>query len=239
MAHFVLVHGAWHGAWCWHKVAPRLAAAGHLVTALDLPGLGTDRTPTAAVTLDLYAQRIAEALDRRPEPAILVGHSMGGMAISQAAERGPERIACLAYVTAFLPATSQSLADCAALDADSLVPASMIPSADHTEATVAEESIRPAFYGRCEDEDVWLARSLLVPQTLAPIITPAAVTEARFGRIPKAYVECALDRAITLPAQRRMQGNWPLKTVSTIETDHSPFFSAAPQLVEALLSLAG
>jgi pimeloyl-ACP methyl ester carboxylesterase len=218
-------------------VAPRLAADGHTVITPDLPGHGIDRTPTAAVTLDLYAERLAEILDHGPEPAVLVGHSMGGIAISAAAERSPERIACLVYVTAFLPAAGQSLADCAGLDPDSLVPANMIPSADHSTATIAEDKARPAFYGQCGDEEVALAQSLLVPQALAPIATPLAVSEARFGRIPKVYIECTRDRAISLSAQRRMQGNWPLAAVKSIDTDHSPFFSAVPALVEHLLSV--
>ena len=69
MATFVLVHGAWHGGWCWEDVAPRLAADGHAVFAPDLPGLGSDRTPLPEVTLDLCAARVARLLETIGEPA--------------------------------------------------------------------------------------------------------------------------------------------------------------------------
>ncbi len=75
MSRFVLVHGAWHGAWCWNKVVPLLEAKGHSVDAIDLPGHGSDVTPIAEVTLERYAERVGRALRAEPEPAVLVGHS--------------------------------------------------------------------------------------------------------------------------------------------------------------------
>ena len=111
MSRFVLVHGAWHGAWCWYKLLPRLERAGHRVTALDLPAHGKDRTPIAEVTLERYADAVCNALGLDAEPAILVGHSMGGIAITQAAERHPERIKSLVYLTAFLLRDGDTLTD--------------------------------------------------------------------------------------------------------------------------------
>ena len=109
MARFVLVHGAFGGAWCWEPIVAPLEAAGHSVEAIDLPGSGDDPTPAGEVTLDAYAERICSVLGEREEPAILVGHSAGGMAITQAAARCPQRIVGLAYVAAFLPQDGQSL----------------------------------------------------------------------------------------------------------------------------------
>ena len=86
---FVLVHGAWHGAWCWDELAPLLG--GH-VEAVDLPGHGADTTPVAGCTLDAYVARVVEALERAPEPAVLVGHSLGGITVAQAAERRPDEV---------------------------------------------------------------------------------------------------------------------------------------------------
>src|SRR3954451_23230646 len=98
MARYVLVHGAFGGAWCWEPVEPGLEAAGHRVESFDLPGSGDDETPVADVTLDGYADRICGGLASDPEPAVLVGHSMGGMAVTHAAGRSPEHIAALVYV---------------------------------------------------------------------------------------------------------------------------------------------
>ena len=81
MATFVLIHGAWHGGWCWRKVVPHLEAAGHTVIAPDLPSHGDDPTPAAEVTLDDYVRRVCEILDAQDEPVVLVGHSMGGLLV--------------------------------------------------------------------------------------------------------------------------------------------------------------
>ena len=110
MARIVLVHGAFGRAACWDRVAPGLRAAGHSVEAIDLPGAGDDPTPVEEITLDRYAQRACEALAGGP-PAVLVGHSMGGMVVTQAAARSPEHVARLVYVAAFLPSDGQSLID--------------------------------------------------------------------------------------------------------------------------------
>ncbi len=73
MARFVLVHGAFGGAWCWEPVDGPLEAAGHTVEAIDLPGGGADETPVADVTLDAYVERVCSTLTAPPEPAVLVG----------------------------------------------------------------------------------------------------------------------------------------------------------------------
>ena len=75
---FVLVHGAFHGAWSWQHLITELEAAGHTVTAIDLPGAGDDTTPLAEVTLDAYADKVRAALGADGPPPVLVGHSMGG-----------------------------------------------------------------------------------------------------------------------------------------------------------------
>jgi len=102
MSTYVLVHGAWHGAWCWFKTAPLLQKLGHKVITPDLPAHGIDKAATASVTLAGYSQRIVDVLDACPEPVILVGHSMGGIAITEAAQARPDKVSRLVYVTAFL-----------------------------------------------------------------------------------------------------------------------------------------
>ena len=111
MARFVLVHGAFGGAWCWEPVTAPLEALGHTVEALDLPGGGDDQTPVADVTLESCAERVCAVLGARSEPAVLVGYSMGGAIITQAAANCPERVASMIFVCAFMPADGQSLLD--------------------------------------------------------------------------------------------------------------------------------
>ena len=108
MPDILLIHGAAHGAWCWHRVIPALERLGHHARAIDLPGNGDDRTPAAQVTLDRYADAILAATNG---PTILLGHSMGGFPITAAAQRAPDRIAALIYLCAYLPRPGQTLAE--------------------------------------------------------------------------------------------------------------------------------
>ena len=111
MARILLIHGAMGGAWCWERVLPGLRAAGHEPVAIDLPGQGADRTPLPEITLAHYADAVSAALSELEGPVLLAGHSMGGMVITQAAARHPEKLAGLVYVAAFLPQPGQSLID--------------------------------------------------------------------------------------------------------------------------------
>jgi pimeloyl-ACP methyl ester carboxylesterase len=236
MSRFVFVHGAWHGAWCWYKVLPQLERAGHDVLALDLPALGKDRTPLAAATLQSYAEVVGQALAAGTEPAILVGHSMGGIAISQAAERHPERIQKLVYLTAYLLRDGETLIG-KATESPARAKGLTVRSADRASTTVNLEMIRQIFYAQCPQEDVDLAAQLLRPQAMAPMASPQSLTEARFGRVPRVYIECLRDRVIDPALQRSMHQASPCEKVLSIDTDHSPFFSRPEELVAHLKAL--
>jgi pimeloyl-ACP methyl ester carboxylesterase len=232
---FVLIHGAWHGAWCWEPVVAELEAAGHSVRAPDLPGSGEDRTPLADVTLDAYAERICEVLGTEEEPAVLVGHSMGGIAVTQAAERCPERVASLVYVAAFLPGDGQSLVDLAGLPegAGDKVQSNMVVAGEPPSVTLPAAAAREAFYGACDEEQTAWALEHLRPQALAPFVTPVALGGAS-ADLARAYVLCTEDQAIPAPLQRRMSGERATGAVAELETDHSPFLSRTSELVALL-----
>lgn len=234
MSTFLLIHGAWHGGWCYRKVVPLLEANGHRVFAPDLPAHGDDRTPASTVTLNSYADRICEITRDQPEPVILLGHSMGGVAITQAAENCPARIRALVYLCAFLPRNGDSLMTWASQDRESMVnPTTTLPQPDGT-IRFKPESSREAFYANCTEEDAALAQSRLVAQSAKPFETPVQTTPERWGRIPRYYIECVRDRAITLMLQREMQKHSPCRETFSIDTDHSPFFSAPEQLAGIL-----
>ena len=101
MARFVLVHGGFSGAWIWLPLMDSLRAAGDLVEAFDLPGMGDDHTSASEVSMDSYAARVCKVLAAHSEPAVVVGHSMGGIVATQGAARCPERVAALVYVAGF------------------------------------------------------------------------------------------------------------------------------------------
>jgi pimeloyl-ACP methyl ester carboxylesterase len=237
MSTYLLIHGAWHGGWCWRKVVPLLEAKGHKALAADLPGHGDDRTPTASVTLKSYTDRIREIASAQTEPVILVGHSMGGMAITQAAENCPRKIRALVYMCAFLPRNGDSLTTWASQDRESMVnPSTTEPRADGAVNFKLEHS-REAFYMNCTDEDVEFAQSHLVAQSGALFEAPVETTVENWGRIPRYYIECTRDRAITLWLQQEMQKHSRCRQTFSIDTDHSPFLSSPEQLADILLQI--
>ncbi len=89
---FILIHGSWHSAWNWHKVTPLLERAGHTVIALDLPGMGRDKTPVHEVKFESTVQKLCSLIDQADGKVILVGHRKDGIMISQAAEYRQEKI---------------------------------------------------------------------------------------------------------------------------------------------------
>jgi pimeloyl-ACP methyl ester carboxylesterase len=234
MTSFLLVHGAFAGVWCWEPVVPALRSAGHDVQAIDLPGAGADSTPLAEVTLDGYAERVCAALERTPSPpALLVGHSMGGMAITQAAARCPQHIAALIYVAAFIPEPGQSLMDLTALPeaAGDQVQANLVVEGDPPVATLPATT---------EEQAAWGVERL-GPQPVAPFVAPftAGDQAEAFARLPRAYVSCLQDRAIPVAMQRRMYAAAGCDPVIEIDTDHSPWLSRTDELVAALDRIAG
>lgn len=232
--HFVLVHGAWHGAWCWSTTADLLAGRGHRVTALDLPSHGDDGTPPAAVTLADYADRVIAALDAIDGPVVLVGHSMGGIVISTVAEARPAKIDRLVYLTAFLLPNGASLLDVALRDSDSLATPNLIVRSDQGIIDVDRDAVDTIFYADCERDVVARARALLRPSPLAPFATPLTLTDDGYGAVRRFYVACSRDRAITPAAQRGMLAAMPCEAVHELDTDHSPFFSQPDRLLAVL-----
>jgi len=237
MATFVLIHGSWHGAWCWYKIVPALELAGHEVIAPDLAGMGVDRTPPAQITLQRWVNDVCDILDRQNEPVILVGHSRGGIVISQVAEARPTKIRRLVYLTAFLVPNGQTLFDMTQHD-QGVAQRIMRFDPEQQSVSLDPAAVKSVFYGCCSEEDVTLARSLLVPEPALPLSTPLQLTPQAFGRVPRVYIECLQDAAIALDLQRRMQAGVPGANVLSIDTDHSPFFSRSAELVRHLVSIA-
>ena len=237
MSNYVLIHGAWHGGWCWKNVIPLIEKEGHKVIAPDLPGHGDDKRPIAEITLPAYTDRVCQILDEQSESVILVGHSMGGVVITQTAEYRPEKIKKLVYVTAFLLQNGEVLLQHAEPDTEALVLPNLIMSEDQSYATVKEEALKEVFYADCSDEDVEFAKSRLVPQAAAPFATPVNTTEENFGRVPRVFISCLRDKAISPSIQEKLYTALPCEKVISMDTSHSPFFSVPEELANHLLSI--
>jgi len=237
MASYVLVHGAWHGGWCWGHVAPLLRAQGHVVVTPDLPGHGDDPAPANAQTLDSYVQRICGTVGALGGEVILVGHSLGGLVISAVAEALPERLRRLVYVTAFLPRDGDSLVRICSVDPDNPLNTASVRTPDGQCVTVDPERLHEIFYADCPAEDLAFARTRLGPEPLGVMFQAVHVTAERFGRVPRAYIHCSRDVALPLFVQEQMVAASPCGTVLTLPTGHSPFFAAPEALAEQLRAL--
>lgn len=236
--HFVLVHGAWHGAWCWFEVEQLLVREGYTVTTIHLPGHGNDNIDPGTVTLNDYRDKVTDFLDSLDHPIILVGHSMGGVVISAAAEKRPSKIDKLIYLSAFLLKNEQSLLDLASMDTRSKVLPNL--TIDETAGVIkVDNKLRKnIFYQLSPERYVYLTENLLVPNPLQPFAEPLFLTDSGYERVRRFYITTTKDNAITAPFQKYMYTMSPCEKIYEIYTDHSAFFSAPNQLLNILLEIA-
>lgn len=240
---YLLVHGAWHGAWCWDKVVPEMQAKGHKVIAIDLPGHGKDTANADNITLNDYVQKVVSVAKTINGEVILVGHSMGGIVISQAAEYlGNAKVSKLIYLDAFLPKNGESVSGLARLIEATLptdstrlsIGKGLIISASRKSSTFKPEVADILFYHDCSEADKAFAHQNLSRQSFAPLGTPVSVSDSVYGRIPKYYILCTkskdLDKSI-LPTRVNCE------KIFKIKSSHSPFFSKPGKLVKILLKV--
>jgi pimeloyl-ACP methyl ester carboxylesterase len=240
MARFVLVHGAFGGAWSWEPVVGPLEAAGHTVETLDLPGGGDDTTPLEEITLDACAARVCAVLTSRPEPAVLVGYSMGGAVVTQAAANCPDRVASLVFVTAFMPANGQSLLDLTQLPegAGDMIQANIVVEGEPPLASLPDDAALAAIYNVCSPDVAADAVARRRPQAVALFAAPVSIDEEALAAIPRSYVLTRQDNSIPPALQRRMISEHPCERVIELDADHCPQLSATEELVAALDELA-
>ncbi len=237
MATYLLVHGSWHGAWCWEEVIPLLKKQNHHVFAPDLPGHGNNPMTLKSINFNSYVECINKLMDDMQEPVILVGHSMGGMVISHVAQSYPRKIKHLVYLAGFLPQNGESLSAIAQKQPLTPITRAIHAIPEENALTFPLEHMKEFAYHRCSD--LLLAKILprLCVEPFVPWITPVKIDPLIFEKISRVYIECRDDQAITLASQRRMQKETPC-TVYSLDCDHSPFYSEPNGLVQILLSLA-
>ncbi len=238
MAHYVLVHGMFHGGWCWSPLKAHLEHAGHTVTAPDLAGCGSDRTPAGTVTLERWANDIAAIVARAQKPVILVGHSCGGIAISQATELCSNRIAALVYLTAVMVPSGSAATSIPQITAEEGFEVKPPPFAmnltDDQLAFLPPRNAGDLFYAECTSEVRAWALPQLSPDPSIPLGTPLALSASKWGSIPRIYIVTSRDRVLDVGAQRAMIARTGADDTIVIETDHMPILSHVPRLAGIL-----
>ncbi len=233
MADFVLVHGAWHGAWCWRRLLPRLWRAGHRAFAVDLTGLGARRhLYRATLGLDDHiADVLATLASEELTSAVLVGHSYAGMVITGVADRAPDRLAALVYLDAVVPRNGESWSSTHPPDTQAQRRASIAETGSIAPAD-------PAAYGLAGEDREWVLRRQS-PQPGGCYDAVLAFDEARWRRLPRHFIDCTAPALPTIAASRdrvRAEPGWAL---ATIATGHDPMISAPDALAQVLLGIAG
>jgi pimeloyl-ACP methyl ester carboxylesterase len=237
MKTFILIHGSWHSAWNWHRVVPLLENAGHKAIALDLPGMGRDKTPIQDVKMKTTVEKICELIDRVPGKVILVGHSKNGIMISQAAEYRPDKIEKLVYLAAYLIPNGKTQQAYSWEDTEGWLKPYVTRYPETGSHTLQPAIYKEGLYHDCDDHITELAKVLLSHEPVESGITPLSLTEENFGRVPRVYIECTEDRAVTPFIQQKMYMETPCEKIYSLPTSHSPFFSKPKELVDILLHL--
>lgn len=233
---FILIHGSWHSAWNWHKVVPLIESQGHRAIAIDLPGMGRDKTPIEKVTMDMVVGKICEVIDQADGKVILVGHSKNGIMISQAAEYRPDKIEKLIYLAAYLVPNGKTQREYSLQDTEGVLKPFVTKYEATNSTTLGHAIYKEGLYHDCEDSITELAKVLLSHEPFVTGVTPLQLTDKNFGRVPRIYIECTEDKAVTPFIQRKMYSETPCEKVYSLPTSHSPFFSKPKELTEILLT---
>jgi pimeloyl-ACP methyl ester carboxylesterase len=235
----LLVHGAWHGAWCWTSLQAELDRRGLPSYAVDLPGRGVSTLPLGDLQRDAeHVANVLAGMDDEVGPVVLVGHSYGGAVITHATGSAHDvtgRVAHLVYLTAFALDDGESVWGFArsrprvpvALDT------AVVPGEDGTTGIDPEAAVA-AFYATCPPTEASAAVARLGRHLTASFQQPVAGSPR--ATIGSTYVKCTADEAIHITLQDELAARCD-ETV-TLDSDHSPFLSLPVAVADVLEPLA-
>ncbi len=234
MATYVLVHGAWHGGWCWQRVTPLLRAEGHEVFTPTLTGLG-ERSHLANPEIDLttHIQDVVNVLEYEDlRHVILVGHSYGGMVITGVAERTAGRLTHLVYLDAFVPLDGQSLLEFASQPLRTTI----------QEQAQATGGLVPPFpveaYGVTTETDVRWVGPKLVLHPFKTFAQPVRLTHGAATKLPRTYIYChqpAMGPFDQFAERTKAAPGWRYRELAT---GHDAMVTMPRELTNLLLEIA-
>ena len=234
---FVLVHGAFQGAYAWQYIKPMLEARGQKVVLVELPSHGKDSTSPALASMDAYRDKVIAAITAIPGKVILVAHSMGGMVATATAEKITDHIEKLVYIGAFVPASGQSLLELSLLDSISKLGPSLVPSADMLTLSLTPEKIVPIFCQDGSNEVKTLLLSNRRAEPAIPFTNKVTLTAANFGKTDKYYIHTTLDMAVGINLQKRMVAAAGITKTFTLNSSHCPFLSMPDAVTNILMDI--
>jgi pimeloyl-ACP methyl ester carboxylesterase len=224
---FALVHGAWHGAWCWERLAPELEARGHRTVAVDLPC----EDPSA--TFATYADVVVAALTGEDD-VVLVGHSLGGQTVPLAAARRPVRR--LVYLSALVPIPGRSFSEQLSLEPDTLLPGSdegvSEPDAQGRTHWEDERAARRVFFADCDEQVAHAAFVRMRRQARRPYAEPCPIDA--YPPAPRTYVICREDAIVNPERSRKVARERLDAELVELPGSHSPFLSRPDELAGLL-----
>jgi pimeloyl-ACP methyl ester carboxylesterase len=237
----VLLHGAFQdGQSTWARVKPELEAAGYKVIVVNLPGRGGDGADPKTLTTDVYRDTVLKAIAGEQSPVILVGHSFGGITISNVAEAAPGKIKALVYLSAYLPQDGQSLMTLAQTDRDSYLgkPGNLVLAPDYSTAWIKDDQRGEIFGNDASPADREAIAASLIPEPAAAQGMPVHLTEANFGRVPKFYIETTQDRTVSPYLQEQMMSHAKLVKVTKIDAGHASYITQPKAVAAAIIEAA-
>jgi len=227
---FALVHGAWHGAWCWDRLVPEIEAAGHAAVAMDLPA--EDWSAGCRQT----AEVVAAALEGVDGDVIVVGHSLGGVVTPVLAALRPVRR--LVFLCALIPRLGMSMDDVFARERDLFVPGYGAGQVTYGDGSTSWEqrAATYAFFHDCEPGVARWAAPRLRRQVWATTREPCPL--ASWPTVPASSILCWDDRCISAGWARRVAREWLGVDAIELPGGHSPMLSRPATLARALVALA-
>jgi len=234
---FVLLHGAWHGGWCWEGVVRALTRSGHQALAPTMPGHGPDEDRSRIVFRD-YVEAVVRVLKEQPGPVVLVGHSSAGFIIQAAAPSAPERIERLIFHNAFILPDGASQFDLVPPEVAQGMTAAAKGSPDNC-VPVDPDFVRGMLMAGDppEVQEALLAR--LVPQPLSLFTTK--VRTGPFDKLstPKTVLFCRDDPSLPPGAYLGMAQNLGPHDLIELEGGHETLFVKPKVIASALIQVAG
>lgn len=241
MAKFVLIHGMFHGAWCWDRLLPALFARGHSALVPNLAGCAGDPTPPAECTLERWADDVSALIRTQDDPVILVGHSRGGLVTSQVAENTAEQVAASVYLTAVYLPDGVAMATMG----QAMAQAGQTPEAVPFPVGFSEDGawLLPP------DADEWFhegysaadrawSSAHVAPEPAASLGAPLRLSAERYGRVPRFYIETLQDKILPIAAQRAMVKLTGSAALYTLDTGHMPTVTHVEELAGMLDDIA-